>query len=176
MQIALKTVRYVLAWPRFLGWLFPLLAVATFFGRDLRLIDDAVLTCTLRDWFTVTPRSWRAGNRPIFTYSVTLAAGMCLHPWSDARVLEHERVHVRQLEDLAISGIPLAIAVCLVGWTWWGLAFWPGAMLLEVGNYLGAVLRGGDVYRDAEHERSAFAQTDLRPDGSSWLGDRVRGR
>jgi hypothetical protein len=155
-----KIARYVLAAPRFLGWLFPLLAVACFFARDLRMIDDAVLAATWRPWLVA--KGWR--------WSMTLAAGMVLHPDSGERVLAHERVHVRQAEDNAIGALVFALLVSLVELHPAWMLLWPSLMLIQTGAFLGAVLRGGDVYRDAEHERSAYAQTDLRPDGSSWLG------
>jgi hypothetical protein len=158
-----RIVLYVLAWPRFLGWLFPLLAVALFLGHDLRILDGAVLACTWRPWLIA--KGWR--------WSMTLAAGMCLHPAYEGRVLEHERVHVRQAEDSALGALPFAIIASIAGGSAWWMLLWPSLMLLQVGAFLGAVLRGGDVYRDAEHERSAYAQTDRRADGSSWLGDRA---
>lgn len=154
-----RVLLLVLACPRFLGWLWPLLCVGTFFARDLRVIDDAVLVATWRPW--LVEKGWK--------WSVTLAGGMVLHPQAGARVLAHERVHVRQAEDAALGGLVLALLVSLVeldaGW----LLLWPGAMLLSTANYLGAVLRGGHAYRDAEHERSAYAQTDARADGTTWL-------
>lgn len=159
MMVA-KITRYVLAWPRFLGWLFPVVAVAMFFARDLRLLDDAVLGCTWRPWFAKRYR-----------YSTTLAAGICLHPQGGAQTMAHELVHVRQFEDLAIGALPFALLVALVAWHPAWLLLWPGLLFLQIGAFVGAVLRGGHMYRDAEHERSAYAQTDPRPDGSTWLSE-----
>jgi hypothetical protein len=156
--LPLRVTRYVLCWPRFLGWAFPLLAVTCFFARDLRLLEDAVLVATWRPWFAAR---WK--------YFTALAAGWCIHPKHAEPEIAHERVHVRQMEDLALAGLVLAIVVSLAAWSPWGLLLWPGALVLKACNFLGAVLRGGHVYRDAEHERSAYAQTDLRPDGTSWL-------
>jgi hypothetical protein len=154
----LRIALYVLAWPRFVGWLLPLLAVGCFFARDLRLLEDAVLAATWRPWFAAR---WK--------YSTAIAAGMCIHPEHGAAVEPHERVHTRQMEDLALAGLALAIVVSLASWSPWGLLLWPGALLLKTANFLGALLRGGHAYRDAEHERSAYAQTDARPDGTTWL-------
>lgn len=164
----LRTARYVVCWPRFLGWLFPLLAVACFFARDLRLLEDGVLAATWRDWWA---RRWR--------YSTTLAAGMVFHPSHLAHpsVEKHERVHLRQSEDLAIAGLALALVVGLATLSAWALLLWPFAFVLKAAGFLGALLRGGDAYRDAEHERSAYAQTDpTAPDGSSWLDEHERAR
>lgn len=37
MKLALKIVRYILTWPAFLGYLFPLLTFALFMSRDLHM-------------------------------------------------------------------------------------------------------------------------------------------
>lgn len=154
-------IRYILAAPRFLGWLFPLLMVACRFADDLRLADDAVLRATWRPWMATH-----------YGYTLTLAAGQCWHPASvgDARTAEHEHVHVRQDEDNAIAGLFLALVATLVTFNAWWLLLWPVTMLVKTAGFLGAILRYGDVYRDAEHERSAYAQTDALPGSSqSWL-------
>lgn len=155
----LRFTRYVLTWPRFLGWLFPLLAILLFAARDLRLDDDAVLTATWRPWVA---RFWK--------YSTTLGAGMVLWSALDGvprRVMDHERVHVRQFEDAALAGLVVGLVVSIVELQSLWLLLWPAGALLLLPHYLGAVLRGGHVYRDAEHERSAYAQTDIRV----WDGD-----
>ncbi len=155
--MVLRVVRYVLTWPRFIGWLFPLLAVGLFLARDLRLLEDGVLTATWRKW---AARIWH--------YSTTLGAGMVLQAGVSPRTMAHERVHVRQFEDAALAGLVLALVVSLVELQPLWLLLWPAGMLLMLPNFAGALLRGGHVYRDAEHERSAYAQTDSR-EGSSWL-------
>lgn len=159
-----QITRYVLTAPRFLGWLFPLLAVATFCAKDLKLLDDAVLVATWRPWVVAR---WR--------YSMAFSAGLVLHPARSAesfeRTLAHERVHVRQTEDGALLGLALGLACTLIEMNPVWMVLWPLLMFGKLFGWLGAVLRGGHVYRDAEHERSAYAQTDTRRDGSSWLSD-----
>ena len=156
--MALRIVRYVLAWPRFIGWLWVLLACAFFFAHRLKVVDDAVLTAEWRPWWA---KRWR--------YSTTIGAGMIFQGYSRerTRTQAHERVHVRQTEDLALAGAIITPVVIAATGSWWPLLIWPAMLIIQTSNFLGAVLRGGDVYRDAEHERSAYAQTDER-EGKSW--------
>jgi len=167
MKIALSIVRYVLTWPTFIGYLFPLVMIAVFAAKDLRMGDDAVLTATWRPWVT---KFWK--------YSTTLARGMVMHPNARASTEQHEHVHVRQQEDRVVLALLISIIWAISdgnGLESWGLhlAVWASGILWQVPNFLTAVLRGGHVYRDAEHERSAYAQTDLpgREMRQSWLTD-----
>lgn len=151
---ALLVLRYVLAWPRFLGWLFPVLACGLFLARDLRRLPDGVLAASWRPWFG---RLWR--------YSMCLAAGMVFHPDAHPSSVIHEYTHMRQSEDLALAGALLAPVLVLLTGSWWAVLLWPGMLLVQLSGYLGAVLRGGHAYWDAEHERAAFAQgRDGNPD------------
>jgi hypothetical protein len=161
MKTAGRIALYILAAPRFLGWLFPLLAFVCFAATDLRLIDDAVLVATWRPWVT---KRWK--------YSQCLLAGMVLQPGASARTMAHERVHVRQGEDGTITGLLLGIPIAILsGEPAWFFVLWFTGSMHSLSGWITAVLRGGHVYRDSESERSAYAQTDLRPDGSSWLSD-----
>jgi hypothetical protein len=96
---------------------------------------------------------------------------MCLQPGVSRLTLEHELVHVRQVEDLLLLSAILSIVVVLVeGNPWWTL-LWPSGVVWLLPNFLGAALRKGHIYRDAEHERGAYAQTDAHhtKDEKSWL-------
>ena len=163
MKILLRIIRYTLTWPTFLGYLFPLLMVAVFAAKDLRFVENAVLAATWRPWVT---RFWK--------YSTTLARGMVFHPLAGSRTVAHELVHVNQQEDRVLLALVISIvwAICdgngLESWAL-HLAVWSSGVLWQVPNFLTAVLRGGHVYRDAEHERSAYAQTDDRNFEGSWL-------
>lgn len=160
--------RYILCAPRFLGWLFPILAVCCFAATNLRLLSDGVLVATWRPW--VASR-WK--------YSMAFSAGLVLQPGGlnvTARTIDHELVHVRQTEDGALLGLLLGVVVSLIEMNPWYLLLWPLLMFGKTLGWLGAVLRGGHVYRDAEHERSAYAQTDMRADGSTWLKEHITKR
>jgi hypothetical protein len=155
MKLALKTIRYVLTWPLFLGWLYPLLMLVCFAAKDPRLPGEGVLAATWRPWVT---KFWK--------YSTTLARGMVLQPNASDRILAHEFVHVRQAEDLVLLGLVLGLVAVWVD-PWLGLGLWVAAPLFQLPAFMGALLRGGHVYRDAEHERSAYAQND--GEEQSWL-------
>lgn len=115
----------------------------------------------------------RFGNqwRPCFAkrwkFSTTIGA-VTLHPshLRNPRLWEHESVHIRQFDDQSIAAWFMVPAVYF-------LPIWtvPVSLVLciYIGSSLGAWLRGHHIYRDAEHERSAYAQTDRQIDGKSWL-------
>jgi hypothetical protein len=146
-------VHYLIAAPTFLvGVLF--VYGATFLGlaRDPGIDAEWHFRATWVDWFA---ERW--------LYSTTAGRGIVLHPnhLKLTMVIEHEKVHVRQSEDLCAHGLVLG---AMLAWVWGelslGLLLWflaPAAHLL---NYGMAWLRGLDPYMGAEHERSAYAQTD----------------
>lgn len=134
-----------------------------------------------------TPRTWRWDRgillgvwRPWIAarwrYSTTLGHGHGRHERHlTGHIDAHERLHTRQGEDAAILAWLIAgliLGVC-------GLDEWPLAIgflalsyaLLAV-HFVGAFLRGGDVYRDALHEVAAYAATDTieaQHAGRTWL-------
>jgi len=160
----MKIVLYILVWPSFFGWLFPLLMICLGAAKDLRFIGNGVLAATWRPW---AAKLWK--------YSTTLSRGMVLQADVDERILKHEFVHVRQVEDRLVLALSLALVVSVTTWDWWWMLLWPTGVAWQLPNFLTAVLRDGHVYRDAEHERSAYAQTDqrLRHNGVSWLDDHL---
>lgn len=117
----------------------------------------------------------------------------------DERHERHERVHIRQSEDAAFAAFWLGLAVAVALWSfgWYAEAWQPAIVWLLVwlsgplwliGNWITALLRFRiappregrswfgrvfDVaYRDSEHERSAYAQTNRWPDGGSYWARR----
>jgi hypothetical protein len=127
----------------------------------------------------ISPRGAR-----LWHYSTTIGRLVLMHPHARRsldveRVLEHERVHVRQHEDLAlIAALIGALIAALTGHHALGLAVWWSAGLWQLPMYLTAALRYGsrNAYLDAEHERAAYAQTDLERGRESWLSRRERTR
>lgn len=103
--------------------------------------------------------TWRPWVARFWRYSTTLGLSVIVHP--EHRDLEelrrHEAVHVRQHQDHAFLGAILAIAT-----VWWSreaaLLLWLASPAYSAPCWLTAWLRGGDPYRDAEHERSAYGQ------------------
>lgn len=152
--------------PTFIGWIFPLLMCAIRLAsfRHLRLSKTGTL-------MTV----WRKD----FSYSTTLGRGIVFSKNLDERKAEriaaHERVHIRQFEDYCLYGLLLSVAVAVFGGGWLSLLLWPFGMILLAMNFVSALLRFGTrgLYRDSEHERSAYAQTDyLNMEFEMWEDSR----
>ena len=173
MPLALRIIRLVLTWPSILvGWGYVLLFTAGFAAHSLSFDkENLVLSAVWRPWVV---KFWR--------YSTTISRGIIYHPNSvlNARVKEHEMVHVRQVEDGVLLAVVLGIAAAALvaaraNPLFTFLGFWVAGVAFQLPNFLGAVLRGGHVYRDAEHERSAYAQTDTHhtADSKSWLQDHL---
>jgi len=129
----------------------------------------------------VLEAQWRPWAAKRWHYSTTFGQAVIYHPDHLLRVaglpsrLEmHEHVHVRQNQDYAVLAFILAL-FCLPSWGK-ALAVWIiGSSLWFAVNALTALLRGGDPYRDSEHERAAYAQTDLieiSQVGKDWLETR----
>lgn len=173
MSLAMRITRLVLTWPSILvGWGYVLLFTAAFAAHSWSFDkENLVLSAVWRPWVA---KFWK--------YSTTVSRGIIYHPVSaaNARIREHEMVHVRQVEDRVLLALVLGIvAASLVAaqaspfFTF--LGFWVAGVAFQLPNFLGAVLRGGHVYRDSEHERSAYAQTDIHhtSNGKSWLQDHL---
>lgn len=150
-----------------MGWLIGLISLLGFAKSPK---PDAefpfVLTVVWRPWFA---ERWK--------YSTTIGFFIGKHPSTllqkNERTLKHERVHIRQLIDRGILADMLALCALFVNFEL-AFAFWLTAPFWQIPNFLGALLRGGHIYRDAEHERSAYGQTDLGTHGEdSWLDDHL---
>jgi hypothetical protein len=160
--------------PLCLTWLLGLLAMALGLARAPRWEGPAVLSLVWSDWVA---KRWK--------YSTTLGRVIFYqadHRDDDAdidtRLERHEHVHVRQVEDIMVHSLPIALAAWwLYGWAF-ALGIWSASPLLILLNYVTAALRyglGKDkdgnwlFYVESEHERSAYAQTDLpRKLHTSW--------
>ena len=89
-----------------------------------------------------------------------------------SRIQHHEHVHVRQVEDRMLLSLGVGLVVAFTTGDWWlGLALWASGGAWQIPNFVTAVLRYGlkGVYLGTEHELSAYAQTDARTGGKSWL-------
>ena len=121
-------------------------------------------------------------------FSTTVGRAILYHPHVydgtrelEGRVERHEFVHVRQFEDDQLRSLLTALVIWFATGSAWSLVLWPAGLLAMVPNFLTAFLRFGrkGLYRDAEHERSAYAQTDIvRVTGKGWdqLRDEDRAR
>jgi hypothetical protein len=188
MKRALSIIRYVLTWPLFLGWLFP--GVFAFACKDHHLPGDGLLVATWRDW-VVEPRRflavihWPVGrkswenekeHRSWWKYSTTISRGMILQQGASEGVVKHERVHVRQAEDIVVLALFVSIAWAINdahGVESWleHLLVWSSGVAWQAPNFLLAVLRGQNVYRRASHEDHAYGITNVIAKehvGKSW--------
>lgn len=162
----MRWILFVVALPTALASWLVIALLGLGFARRYRWAPGLILTACWRAWVP-TRFSVTLGRAVVYTpeaYDDTAAA--------DNRVERHEAVHVRQAEDENAKALLVAIAVYAVSRSWpLALAVWcSGGLWLFVHN-LTAVVRYGisNGYRDAEHERSAYAQTDLpRALGKSW--------
>jgi hypothetical protein len=146
-------LRYLIATPTFLyGVLFVYGATLLGFARLPIRTDDGVFMAVWCDWWALR---WH--------YSTTVGRGIILHPNHryNPDVFCHEMVHVRQGEDLCAHALVLGASLA---WSWaelvLGFLIWFLAPTAHLLNYGMAWLRGLDPYMGAEHEKSAYAQTD----------------
>jgi hypothetical protein len=152
----MKTLlRYLIAAPTFVwGAVFVYGAVLLRFAEDPKMVAPALFTARFRPWWAA---KWK--------WSSTIGRGIIFHPklftpeGAFERINAHERVHVRQHEDLCLHGLVWALVAFLWAQTALGLVLWFLAPLATGLNYAMSWVRGADPYRDAEHERSAYAQT-----------------
>lgn len=142
------------------GYAFVLLACALGLARHIKWLSFAVLTA---EWKPKAATRWQ--------YSTTVGRGIIFQPDADARVHAHEMVHVRQTEDAGLAALFVALLLFVLTHSWLvALLVWVSSEMGFLWFYVAAWLRGGNIYFDAEHERSAFAQTDPWCGGSmSWL-------
>lgn len=160
---------FVAPWALTVAWPWVLLLWAIRAVTLLEWEEGGVLTAELRPW---AAKIWR--------YSTTLGRGIIYQPDCRAprgvpttRIQRHERVHVRQTEDLMMLSfvVGLVVALCTGAWWLWPVLWWSGGMW-QLPNFITAMLRGGNAYRDSEHERAAYGETDLHDEsGRSWADD-----
>jgi hypothetical protein len=167
-----KWFLYALAlpWTLLVGYMWVLLMFCTYAAHNLRMEEYGLLTAEWRPW---------AAN--IWRYSTTLGRGIIYWPgvrrakpeMELGRTERHERVHVRQVEDLMFLSFAVGLVAALASGNWLlGFGIWTSGGAWQLPNFLAAVMRGGDIYRDTEHERSAYAQTDVLANGGAWLDQR----
>lgn len=91
--------------------------------------------------------------------------------WPDiwTRTQAHEHVHVEQFEASMLGGFIVGVSIAVVlavlghhvaGLILGGLIWSMGYLVMGVGGWLTALLRGEKAYRGSQHEESAYAQTE----------------
>jgi hypothetical protein len=172
-----------------LSYVAGILSMVFWLARKPRIEQTGILSLELREWFA----SGTDGKGP-WDYSTTFVRTVWWQPGLrdeteelDERIEKHETVHLRQWEDYMMlsyfvglfSAIPMWVSVgTFDGFAMW-FWIWCSGVLWHLPNFVTAMLRFGarHGYRDSEHERSAYAQTDVFHRGESWwdLRDRIRG-
>lgn len=174
-----RWVLFVVALPSTLiAYVLGALSMLCYMARGPRFEDGLVLSLEWRPWFA---QRWRYSTKLFRT--VWYQPHARTQPGEEATRLErHEHAHVRQFEDESLKGLLIGLLLLAVGghvaWLFALWTMWPAMLIV---NYVPAMLRWGfrNAYRDSEHERSAYAQTDTVTSmmlGSSWDRHRERKR
>lgn len=121
---------------------------------------------------------WRPWVTKFWKYSTVVGFGVIYQPGYSPRVVQHERVHVRQLQDLSVQSLIAGVLAAIAGLdAWWFVALWFAGPLWLLPNFLTTLARFGHIpkpedvswwdhyvinimYRESEHERSAYEQDD----------------
>lgn len=163
----------VLPFNLLIGWPFVLLL-----GSRYRWRGTGWLTGTWRprvqralDWLASKLTKSDPNKRRAFHYSTTLGHGTCFDPHhleqpdgQPSDVLGHEREHTWQAEELAAMMFVCGAIVAGVTGHWiLGLAIWVASYAWLLIAFAVALLRGWRVYRDAWHERAAYALAERLP-------------
>lgn len=183
----------ILAWVRF-AFTMPWTLISWFLCILLCLLQFAELTkLRFRDT-GVLSTSWKPWIAKLYPYTLTLGRVRIYKPGHEGIVDDHESVHVAQVEDLMLLSFFIGLIVILcTGDSLLGFILWTSGGTWQLPNFLTAMLRYGHrvkwttegsfgtrlklflgalflevAYRDSEHERSAYAQTDIGSDGLSW--------
>ncbi len=138
------------------GWLWVALMMVLGAATRPRLAKWGRLHATWRPW--VRRVGWK--------WSTTIGFGICFQPdhVSDTDLLAHEFIHTEQIEDLMALALVVGLVAGIVSSDpWLGLGLYLSGGLWQLPNFITAALRGGDPYRDALHERHAYAEEETKP-------------
>lgn len=185
------------------SWLLVLLAIVFQMAeaRKLKVEGVGILTTEWRPWLVkIYPYSVTLGRSMIFYPANRLADDGLTD-----RLERHELVHIAQVEDTMLSSLIVgSILAFATGDVFLGFCVWCSGAIWRLPSFLTALLRYGHVvswpssgsfwvrlkeyfpkltdiaYRDSEHERSAYAQTDFyldtQGDVTSWDSERDKRR
>lgn len=167
----MRWILFIISLPAvIISWLFVSILWICQAVNNLEMEPYGILRATWRPWVS---RRWRYSN------SIGRATIYQQNSLSDRRnahrVTAHENVHIKQGEDEMLKAFIAGSIVGLATWNlWWFIGIWSSGILWLLFGYLGSALRYGKsnsrhIYRYAEHELSAYAQTDLDHNGYTWL-------
>lgn len=152
----------------------------------------------LRFMGSVLTTEWSPKFAKVYPFTLTLGRSIFFYPnrQDNSTTISHEMVHVRQVEDLMLLSFILGFLVGLCTWNWaLGFGLWCSGGLWQLPNFISSILRHSEkalwpkegslkerfsqyfsslflsvAYKESEHERAAYAQTDVDPGtGKSWL-------
>lgn len=158
----------VLCWPLYFGTLIAL-AVGALWGEGQKRWEDGALLVRLRrdSWPMVKGKKpW--GGWYVGWGGTTFGFGVMLSPDANETIVEHEMVHVEQLEDATVGGWALGALVFAIVHSWLGLLAWLACWTLTpIFIYLCATLVAWlrsepNVYRGNALEEAAYNATAAR--------------
>jgi hypothetical protein len=146
------------------GWVGLMLLIGA--AERPRWEEYGLLTAQWCEWVS-RPRG--ASGRPLWRWSTCIGRGIIyqaprrrVHQSQPLRSTErHERVHVRQVEDLMLLSFIVGTVVALSTSNFLlGAALWWSGGLWQLPNFLTAIVRYGLKwgYRLSEHEKQAYAE------------------
>jgi hypothetical protein len=160
-----------------ISWLFVTLLCICQLAHKPTFEPGPILSAQWRPWFA---KYWRFSNgfgrATIYQHSA-ISGGTS----SVARVRAHEGVHIRQTEDDMVKAFLVGLVAGLCAWNLWVfIGIWCSGIIWIMVHYLASMLRYGwgkgyfYIYKNAEHERAAYAETDTDIRGNSWLGNSLK--
>ena len=193
-RLVMAWIRFAFTAPwSLLGWLWAVLNCFLFWTADYRTLrweDAGIVTAEWRPWFAKFWKYSTTIGRAVIFYPGSRDTQDSL----DERLEKHERIHVWQVEDNMFLSFLLGCYVTYHTGDWGlGAVIWLSGGFWQVTNFITALLRFGHnarypqegkkhkrffsfmrhlfvdiAYRDSEHERSAYSQTNLFGNGQSW--------
>lgn len=185
VRIVFSWVRFSFVAPwAVICWALVLIACALQLAsfRSLRMERTGILTTFWRPWFSNFWKFSTTLGRGILYHPSHRDPSV----EDDERIEQHERIHVAQVEDLMFLSFFVGLITSIVTEdVLFGFLLWVSGGAWQLPNFVTAVLRHGHLvkkpegvgffasiksilsqifliaYRDSEHERSAYAQTDV---------------
>lgn len=153
-----------------LSWLAFVVLCAGYVVHKPTFEPGFILSGQWRPWFG---KIWRYsvgfGRVTIYKHYAISGSVKTVH-----KIRSHEHVHIRQTEDDMMKAFLVGAITGLWVWNIWVfLAIWSSGIVWLMVCYLTSMFRHGfkynRIYRQAEHERAAYIETELDEDGRTRL-------
>jgi hypothetical protein len=156
MKRALGFLRYVFTLPADIVSLLMVLVIRALWGSSLN-VERGCIVVTLRSTSWPMHSWYRGWAGTTFCHSIMIAP---LTPDFREATMDHELVHVEQIEARMMTGMVFGIIIAAIGHPLVGLALWS---LSSVLNYFAAgvvaVIRGKPFYEGNAFEQAAYDST-----------------